>query len=74
MKLVEEMGMDAMIIDSSGTIHMTNAIKEKITMKKAIRNTTIADRILFLLLIIASFAGLCIRVRHSLWDLMFWSK
>lgn len=27
-------------------------------MKKAIRNTTIADRILFLLLIIASFAGL----------------
>lgn len=35
MKLVEQMGMDAMIIDSSGTIHMTNAIKEKITREKS---------------------------------------
>jgi FAD:protein FMN transferase len=35
MKLVEEMGIDAMIIDSNGTIHMTNAIKEKITLEKS---------------------------------------
>ena len=34
MKLVKEMGMDAIIIDSSGTIHMTDAIKEKITLEK----------------------------------------
>jgi thiamine biosynthesis lipoprotein len=34
MKLMKEMGMDAMIIDSSGTIHMTDAIKEKITLEK----------------------------------------
>jgi len=34
MKLAEEMGMDAMIIDSSGTIHMTSSIKDKITLEK----------------------------------------
>lgn len=34
MKLVRKMGMDAMIIDSSGTIHMTDAIKETITLEK----------------------------------------
>ncbi|MDP2157957.1 MAG: FAD:protein FMN transferase, partial [Nitrospirota bacterium] len=34
MKLVREMGMDAMIIDSSGAIHMTDGIKEKITLEK----------------------------------------
>jgi len=34
MKLAKEMGIDAMIIDSSGTIHMTDAIKEKITLEK----------------------------------------
>ncbi len=34
MKVVKEMGMDALIIDSSGTIHMTDAIKEKITIEK----------------------------------------
>jgi len=35
MKLVEEMGMDAMIIDSSGTIHLTSTIKEMITIEKS---------------------------------------
>jgi len=35
MKVVKEMGMDAMIIDSSGTIHMTDAIKEKITLERS---------------------------------------
>lgn len=34
MKLIKEMGMDAMIIDSSGTLHMTDAIKEIITIEK----------------------------------------
>ncbi len=34
LKLMKEMGIDAMIIDSSGTIHMTDAIKEKITFEK----------------------------------------
>jgi thiamine biosynthesis lipoprotein len=34
MKLVKEMGMDAMIIDSSGTVLMTDAIKEYITHEK----------------------------------------
>ncbi len=35
MKLVKEMGMDALIIDTSGTIHMTDAIKEMITLEKS---------------------------------------
>ncbi len=35
MKLAREMGIEAMIIDSSGTIHMTDAIKEKITLEKS---------------------------------------
>lgn len=34
MKLVREMGMDAMIIDSSGMIHITDGIKENITLEK----------------------------------------
>ncbi|MBI5073963.1 MAG: FAD:protein FMN transferase [Nitrospirae bacterium] len=34
MKLMREMGMDAMVIDGSGTIHITDAIKEKITHEK----------------------------------------
>ena len=34
MRLIKEMGMDAMIIDSSGTLHMTDAIKEIITIEK----------------------------------------
>lgn len=33
-KLVKEMGMDAMIIDSSGKIYLTDAIKETITFEK----------------------------------------
>jgi len=35
MKLAREMDIDAIIIDSSGTIHMTDAIKEKITLEKS---------------------------------------
>lgn len=35
MKLVREMGVDAMIIDSNGTIHMTDAIKEYITLENS---------------------------------------
>ena len=34
MKLMKEMGMDAMIIDRSGAIHMTDAVKERITLEK----------------------------------------
>jgi len=33
MKLAKEMGIDAMIIDSSGNIHMTDTIKDKITLE-----------------------------------------
>ena len=33
-KLAKEMGIDAMVIDSSGTIYMTDAIKDKITFEK----------------------------------------
>lgn len=35
MALMKEMGMDAMLIDSSGTIHMTDALREKITLENS---------------------------------------
>ena len=34
MKLVKDMGMDALIIDSSGTTHSTDALKESISFEK----------------------------------------
>ncbi|MBI5631899.1 MAG: FAD:protein FMN transferase [Nitrospirae bacterium] len=34
LKLAKEIGVDAIIIDGSGTIHMTDAIKDKITIEK----------------------------------------
>ena len=34
MNVIKEMGMDAMIIDSGGTIHMTDAMRKEITIEK----------------------------------------
>jgi thiamine biosynthesis lipoprotein len=34
MKLVKEMAMDAIIIDSTGVMHMTDGVKEKISLEK----------------------------------------
>ncbi len=34
MKLIRDMGMDAVIVDSSGKIHMTDAVRERITLEK----------------------------------------